>query len=624
MKISLANPLLIALGIIATPLASAQSSAPSALSPIESLAPSSADPVESLVPSAPEPIGTLSPSTAIPMPTKTIAQFVTDDERFATLEYLLIATGLLDDLKTDGPFTLFAPTDDAFKALNLPEKTAVNVIMNVVSYHVVSGEQIVLEDGEIYKTLNGGYVKLTVSETEQKVNNANISETALATNGVVYVIDTVLVPRRGENVGGPEVPSASPTSPQSSVPGPVESLSPSASESLAPTDVVDVEPAPTPAVIVPEPTLADSLAPSISEQVESSTPSFTEPLVSIREKVVELAPTPEVALPEPTTGAQTIEPTSADSLSPSASDQIESLTPSAGESLMPTITEDFEPTPGAATLEPTPASSAAPSDAELVESLAPSSTVLVETLTPSGTIPGVDPKCSAHPECLLEGLDGDCCPTSLGVFAECCALPPTPAPTPGVAAPEPTPSLTPEASAQPSSDSTFTNTVAPTGATGTGEPPLVGDPLEINEPPAVSLRPKGYPGCMTIDGEGKDDDDLILATCVSSNALQTFRFVPGGQIQIGTDSSKCLQAGRLGTPSHGNYLRVFPCDESNDLQIFTWEAPDGRLYPTNYPDVTVVFQGTTADVNNDQIILGGLNVGGVADREGWEIERTVL
>ena len=118
-------------------------------------------------------------------------------------------------------------------------------------------------------------------------------------------------------------------------------------------------------------------------------------------------------------------------------------------------------------------------------------------------------------------------------------------------------------------------------------------------------------------GSGDDDDEVMLATCNGDDAMQKFKLVDG-QIQLGADSTMCLQAGRQGAPTHGNYMRVYTCDSSNELQKFTWEAPNGRLYPTDYPGVTVVYQGTTAHINSDRIILADLTVPDVVEREGWE------
>ena len=262
------------------------------------------------------------------------------------------------------------------------------------------------------------------------------------------------------------------------------------------------------------------------------------------------------------------------------------------ESLPPSLTSDTAPTPEA--VLPETVSSSAPSTILQVDSLVPSGEGVLESLTPSLTsdtsqptdpfLPAIDPQCNAHPECVMISMDGDCCPTQLGEFLECCDL---------------------------------GDMVTSTPETGTADP-LGIDEEGPDEEGFVTLKPTNLDGCMEINGKGEDDDNFILAACDKSDPLQQFKFV-GNQIQLGMDPSMCLQAGRLGTPSHGKYLRVFPCDSTNDLQDFTWDAPDGRLYPTAYPAVTVVFRGTFPNVNLDPIILGGMDVDGVEEREGWEV-----
>lgn len=161
-------------------------------------------------------------------------------------------------------------------------------------------------------------------------------------------------------------------------------------------------------------------------------------------------------------------------------------------------------------------------------------------------------------------------------------------------------------------DTTTTTTAVPPT---TGDTVVTADPLDIDEPgpdEVVTLTPKDYFGCMSVKGDS-DDDTLQLSTCNKSDPNQQFKFV-GGQIQLAAASNMCLQAGRNGTPTHGKYVRVYTCDSSNDLQDFTW-TDSGRIYPSNYPDVTVVFQGTTPNVNRDRIIVA--DVSKVVERQDW-------
>lgn len=612
MKICTATALLIAFTAIVAPFASAQSSAPSAAAPIESLVPSSALPIESSVPSS---IETSAAPTAAE-PTETIAELVVSDPRFSRLENLLVSTGLLPSLEGDGPLTLFAPTNEAFTAFGISGGASAASLINIASYHAVVGEQVVLEDGLAVTTLQGDDVVLTVTEEVTKVNGANIEGSALATNGIVYVIDAVLRPSAPSPTPGASTPAPTPVEEDSSAPSStvaVESLVPTVAEgneSLTPTETEDttedtaapIVPAPTPGAATAEPTPADeSSAPSAAIPVESLVPTGAEGIESLTPTETEdtteedtVAPT----VPAPTPGAATLEPiVTADSSAPSASIPVESLVPTSAEGiepLTPTETADTAqptvpaPTPGAATA-PTQAvdSSSAPSVSEIVESVVPT--------TPF--VPAIDPKCSAHSECLMVGMDGDCCPTIENVFLDCCDMGDV---DPTTATPEDATTATPE-------DTTI-------GVTA--------DPLDIDEDfdsdSTVTLTPTEAFGCMKINGNGNDDDELYLATCNASDPKQQFKFV-GSQVQLAMDTSKCLQAGRRNTPSQGKYMRVYPCDATNDLQDFTWDRPEGRLYPTQYSDVTVVYQGTTAHVNRDRIIVANIDTADVVARQGWKI-----
>jgi uncharacterized surface protein with fasciclin (FAS1) repeats len=124
--------------------------------------------------------------------TGTIGATLAADDRYTTLVTLAVGAALVEALDGEGPLTLFAPTNEAFDALGeLP--TDPEVIKAILLYHVV-GEGVVLEDGLVVETLNGASVLLTVTETETKVNDSNIGETIAASNGIIYVIDAVLLP----------------------------------------------------------------------------------------------------------------------------------------------------------------------------------------------------------------------------------------------------------------------------------------------------------------------------------------------------------------------------------------------------------------------------------------------
>jgi uncharacterized surface protein with fasciclin (FAS1) repeats len=120
---------------------------------------------------------------------------------FNTLVTAIKAAGLVDTLKGDGPFTVFAPTDEAFKkipedqlAALLKDKTA---LTKVLTYHVVPGKvmaaDVVTLDSA--KTVEGQSVTISNGDGV-KVDNANVVKTDIvASNGVIHVIDEVIMPK---------------------------------------------------------------------------------------------------------------------------------------------------------------------------------------------------------------------------------------------------------------------------------------------------------------------------------------------------------------------------------------------------------------------------------------------
>ncbi|RXI97881.1 fasciclin domain-containing protein [Anaerobacillus alkaliphilus] len=122
-------------------------------------------------------------------------------EDFNTLVAAVQAAGLVDALKGEGPFTVFAPTDEAFNQLlnelNLTAEQllASDELSNILLYHVVSGKVMSsdLVDGMEVETLNGE--KIVISLDPVKVNNSTVVAADIETsNGVIHVIDTVLLP----------------------------------------------------------------------------------------------------------------------------------------------------------------------------------------------------------------------------------------------------------------------------------------------------------------------------------------------------------------------------------------------------------------------------------------------
>src|SRR5271165_1090473 len=119
---------------------------------------------------------------------------------FKTLAAALQAAGLVDTLKGKGPFTVFAPTDAAFAKIPPAQLNALLAdkaeLIKVLTYHVVSGE-IVAADVKAgpLKTVEGQSLNVTTSSMGVKVNNANVIKTdVMASNGVIHVIDTVVLP----------------------------------------------------------------------------------------------------------------------------------------------------------------------------------------------------------------------------------------------------------------------------------------------------------------------------------------------------------------------------------------------------------------------------------------------
>jgi uncharacterized surface protein with fasciclin (FAS1) repeats len=119
---------------------------------------------------------------------------------FETLSAAIAAAGLEEVLTDEGPFTVFAPTDEAFA--KLPEGT-VEALLNdkealkqVLLYHVVSGEVMASDVVKLDKAkmLNGQFVMISTKDGV-KVNDANVIKTDIkAENGIIHVIDTVLIP----------------------------------------------------------------------------------------------------------------------------------------------------------------------------------------------------------------------------------------------------------------------------------------------------------------------------------------------------------------------------------------------------------------------------------------------
>ncbi len=122
---------------------------------------------------------------------------------FETLVAAVQAADLVEALKGEGPFTVFAPTDEAFAAL--PEGTVETLLkpenkdqlVAILTYHVVAGKVTAADVVELdsAETLQGSEIKISVEDGSVKINDATVVKADIMTsNGVIHVIDTVIMP----------------------------------------------------------------------------------------------------------------------------------------------------------------------------------------------------------------------------------------------------------------------------------------------------------------------------------------------------------------------------------------------------------------------------------------------
>jgi uncharacterized surface protein with fasciclin (FAS1) repeats len=126
---------------------------------------------------------------------------------FNTLVAALKAAGLVDVLKGDGPFTVFAPTDEAFA--KLPEGTVesllrpenIEKLKGILTYHVVAGKVLAADVAGLSEaqTVQGQSLTVSIMNGVPMVDNAHVIKTdIMARNGVIHVIDTVVLPKADE------------------------------------------------------------------------------------------------------------------------------------------------------------------------------------------------------------------------------------------------------------------------------------------------------------------------------------------------------------------------------------------------------------------------------------------
>ena len=123
---------------------------------------------------------------------------------FKTLVAAVQAAGLVETLKGKGPFTVFAPTDEAFAKLpagtveSLLKPENKDKLIAVLTYHVVSGKVLASDVVGLKeaKTVQGGKVKIAVIGDKVKIDDATVVKTDIVTsNGVIHVIDSVILPK---------------------------------------------------------------------------------------------------------------------------------------------------------------------------------------------------------------------------------------------------------------------------------------------------------------------------------------------------------------------------------------------------------------------------------------------
>lgn len=130
----------------------------------------------------------------------TVADRLANTPSLSTLSSLVAKAGLTETLQAAGPYTVFAPSNDAFKALPATTLNELNAnpekLKAVLAYHVVSGKTLAADvKNSNAKTLGGAHVALSKAGDFVTIESATVTQADLtASNGVVHIIDTVLLP----------------------------------------------------------------------------------------------------------------------------------------------------------------------------------------------------------------------------------------------------------------------------------------------------------------------------------------------------------------------------------------------------------------------------------------------
>lgn len=142
-------------------------------------------------------------TTTVKAQSKDIVDLAVGNDNLKTLVAAVKAGGLVDVLKGDGPFTVFAPTDEAFAALPkgtlemLLKPENKDKLVKILTYHVVSGKVMStdLSNGQKAATVQGDKVAVSIGGGNVKINDAKVvAADVKAKNGVVHVIDKVILP----------------------------------------------------------------------------------------------------------------------------------------------------------------------------------------------------------------------------------------------------------------------------------------------------------------------------------------------------------------------------------------------------------------------------------------------
>lgn len=129
-----------------------------------------------------------------------LADTIANTPSLSTLSRLVTQAGLTETLKSAGPFTVFAPSNDAFQAV--PAKTMDDLaqhpqkLKDVLTYHVIAGKTMAADvKNRDVKTVNGANAALSKAGDFVTIENAAVTQADLiATNGVVHIVDTMLIP----------------------------------------------------------------------------------------------------------------------------------------------------------------------------------------------------------------------------------------------------------------------------------------------------------------------------------------------------------------------------------------------------------------------------------------------